>query len=189
MRTLPRFAASLLVLVAFSGPARLGAQVTEVARTPIADAAQLTFGYLCDDRFVVRNDGTKAVDVEYSVAKSNQHTKLTLNARESVELDSPSKQAMELWMDGKLIAKADKEKRSCTKVQGNASVSVAPLEVASTERDRRAAYGYPYGFGGYPFFDPWFYGSYYYGGLGYRGYYSSFVRPIIVIGGRGGRRR
>ena len=40
--------------------ASLRAQVTEVARTPIADGAQLTFGYLCDDRFVVRHQDAHA---------------------------------------------------------------------------------------------------------------------------------
>ena len=44
-------AVALAVCFAALG-ARLGAQITEVARTPIADAAQLTFGHLCDDRFV-----------------------------------------------------------------------------------------------------------------------------------------
>ncbi len=62
-----------------------------MARTPIADAAPLTFGYLCD---------------------------------------------------GKLIAKSIKDKRLCKDVQGNASVSVAPLEVSANERLRNNAYGY-----------------------------------------------
>ena len=166
--------------------ASLRAQVTEIARTPIADGAQLTFGYLCDDRFVIRNDGTNPVDLEYAVAKSNAHTKLTINARETVELASPSREAMELWLDGKLVAKALKEKRACKDVQGNANVAIAPLEVTSNERDHRAsAYGSP-------FIDPWMYG--FYGSLGYRPYYSSFYNPgfyrapIIIAYRSGGRR-
>ncbi len=166
--------------------ASLRAQVTEIARTPIADGAQLTFGYLCDDRFVIRNDGTNPVDLEYAVAKSNTLTKLTINARETVELASPSKEAMELWLDGKLVAKALKEKRACKDVQGNANVAIAPLEVTSNERDRRVS-----AFGS-PFFDPWMYG--FYGSLGYRPYYSSFYNPgfyraPIIIAYRGGGRR
>jgi hypothetical protein len=185
MKTRYVLAATMVGIVGGSAPVsgRLGAQITEVARTPIADAAQLTFGYLCDDRFVVRNDGTKPIDLEYGVEKGTEHTKLTLNARESVELASRSKAPVELWMDGKLIAKAPKEKRSCKQVQGNASVTVSPLEVATNTRERPAyAYG-PY----YPFYDPWTFG--FYGSLGYRPYYSSVRYPVIITQRGGGRRR
>jgi hypothetical protein len=163
------------------------AQVTEVSRTPVADASRLTFGYLCDDRFVVRNDGSRPLDLEYSVEKSNEHSKLRLNERESVELASPSKEALELWMDGKLIAKAIKDKRSCKEVQGNASVMVAPLEVVTNTPPARTAY--PYGYGApYPYYDPWAYG--FYGSLAFRPYYSGYIGVPIVVGGpRGGGRR
>ena len=58
-------------------------------------------------------------------------------SRELVELESKSNATMELWMNGKLIAKAEKEKRSCKDVAGNASVLVAPLEVQSNDRNDR----------------------------------------------------
>ncbi len=197
MRSRTRLASVVGAAILLTGGlvGRLHAQVREVSRTPIADAAQLTFGYLCDDRFIVRNEGTTAVELEYAVAKANEHIALTLNARETVELASPSKEAMELWKDGKLIAKASKEKRSCKQVQGNASVTVAPLEVTSNERDRRADYGYGFGpgfgagfgFGAYPFYDPWMFGGGF-GSFGFRSFYPGFVRPVVFIGGRGGRR-
>jgi len=169
------------------------AQITEVSRTPVVDLSRLTFGYLCDDRFVVRNDGAKPIDLEYAVEKGTEHTRLRLNERESVELNSPSKEAVELWMDGKLIAKAMKDKRSCKEVHGNASVMVAPLEVITNQPNQRQGYapGYAYGFGApYPFYDPWAYGIY--GSLAFRPFYSGFVGQPIIIGGglRGvGRRR
>lgn len=167
--------------LALTSPLR--AQVTEVSRTPIADQAQVTFGYLCDDRYVVRNDGTKPIDLEYGLEKGSEHTKLTVGARESVELNSPSKQAMELWMDGKLIARAMKEKVSCKKVQGNSQVTVNPLQVNRGTDDRRSyAYGMPY-----PFYDPW--GLYYYGSFGWRPYYRPVIAYPVIIGGRGGGRR
>lgn len=181
MATLALFVGSL------SPRAPLRAQITEVARTPIADAAQITFGYLCDDRFVIRNDGTKPIDLEYGLEKGTEHTKLALGARESVELQSKAKAAMELWMDGKLIAKAVKEKRSCKDVQGNASVTVNPLEVASNKPQRSYAYGMPY-----PFYDPWGFSYYGYAGWGWRPYsYGAVIRYPIIIGGRGrgGHRR
>jgi hypothetical protein len=187
-------ALALLVASTASG-IPLGAQVTEVARRPIADIAHLTFGSLCEDRFVIRNDGPNPVEVEYAVSKGNEHTRLTLAGREQVELESKSREPLELWMDGKLVAKAEKEDRKCREVQGNASVAVAPLEVASNEsrnddRDRRANARFGVGFGyGYPFYDPWYapFGAY---GWGYRPFYSGFYGvPIIIGGGRGGRRR
>jgi hypothetical protein len=162
---------------------RADAQITEVARTPVADVAELTFGYRCDDRFVIRNDGARSVELEYALEKGNEHTKLTLGAREVVELDSKSKDAMELWMGGKLIAKAMKEKRSCKDVAGSASVLVAPLEVQeSNPRDDRRYYGAG------PFGDPWMYGYYGYSAFGFRPFYSGYVGIPIVIGG-GGRGR
>lgn len=176
-------AASVVAATMFAAP--VDAQITEVGRTPVADIAQLTFGYRCDDRFVIRNDGAASVTLAYAVEKGNEHTPLTLGARELVELESKSKSAMELWMDGKLIAKAEKERRSCKDVAGSASVLVAPLEVTSTTDNRST-----YRSSAYPFFDPWMYGYYgYYGGLGFRPFYSGFVGVPIVIGGRGGVRR
>ena len=186
MKNLTILAATTFWLVA--GSASLGAQITEVSRTPIADAAQITFGYLCDDRFVIRNDGTKPIDLEYGVEKGTTHTKLTLNAREAVELASASRAPVELWMDGKLIAQAIKEKVSCKQVRGNSSVTVTPLEVPTTApRGAAYPYAYPYAYGPpYPFYDPWAFGIY--GSMVYRPYYSGVtVRfPIIVGGHRGG---
>jgi hypothetical protein len=163
----------------------LRAQITEVARTPIADAAQVTFGYVCDDRFVIRNDGTKPIDLEYGLEKGTEHTRITLNARESVELNSTSKADMELWMDGKLIAQAVKDKRSCKDVVGNSQVTVVAPDVQT--REPRHVTNIYAGFGPpYPFYDPWAFGVYSSFGY-YRPYYSG-VRvafPIIIGGSRG----
>ena len=191
MHTKAPHALAMLVLSASAG-LTLGAQVTEVVRRPIADIAHLTFGSLCEDKFVIRNDGPNPVNVEYAVEKGTEHSRLTLNGREQVELESKSREALELWMDGKLVAKAEKEGRKCRDVQGNASVAVAPLEVASTEaRDDSRRNNMRLGVGvgyGYPFYDPWYgpYGAY---GWGYRPFYSGFYGVPIIIGGRGGRRR
>jgi len=71
--------------------------------------SELTFGHRCDDRFVIHNDGATAVSLEYAIEKGTEHTRLTLGPRELVERDSKATGALELWMDGKLIAKALKE--------------------------------------------------------------------------------
>ena len=79
-------------------------------------------------------------------------------------------------------------------MQGNASVLVAPLEVAAIAKDSRNANAR-----GYPYYDPFMYGAGFgyggfgLGGFGYRPFYTGFVgTPIIVRGGvrgGGGRRR
>lgn len=192
MIRMPRAARGMAIVVGAvlcsAGPA--GAQITEVTRSAVADLSRLTFGQLCDDRFILRNDGAKPVDAAVSVAKSGEQTKIALGAHEQVEFTSKSKDDVELWVDNKLVAKAEREKRSCKDVQGNASVAVAPLEVTTNDDDKRARYA------NYPFYDPWFYGmygpgfGYGYGTLGWRSpFYRSYVGvPIIVGGGRGGPR-
>lgn len=173
----------------------LGAQVTEVARRPIADITHLTFGSLCEDRFIIRNDGATPVDVEYAVTKGTEHTPLTLAAHEVVELESRSKEPLELWMNGKLVARAEKEERKCSDVLNDPTVAVAPLDVRTKDdRDNRRNTGnMRVGLGvgwGSPFYDP-FYGPFGGYGWGYRPYYSGFYGVPIIIGGgvRGGRRR
>jgi hypothetical protein len=184
-----------LALGSLTMTSRASAQVSVLARTAIDDAVHVTFGQLCEDRFVIRNDGTKPVDLEYAVEKGTEHTTLTLNARELVELESKAKEPLELWIGGKLVAKAVKEKRACKDVQGNASVLVAPLEVASTAKDDRGAFANTRGF---PYYDPFMYGAGFgfgglYGGYGFRPFYTGFVGVPIIIGGGsrggGGRRR
>ena len=191
MKCLRVLATTAFALVASSSlrSAPLGAQITVVSRMPIADAAQITFGFLCDDRFVIRNDGTRPIDLEYGVQKYPERTRLTLNARESVELASASRSPVELWMDGRLIAQALKERRSCKKMLGSASVTVAPLEVPGSAQ-RGAVYPYlnPYAYGPpYPFYDPWAFGLY--GGMMFRPYSAAVMVGFpIIIGGHGGRR-
>ena len=181
-----------LVLTA-SLTTRAEAQIADVQRSAVADISRLTFGYLCDDTFVLRNDGDKAVNASLGVTKSGEQTALALAAHEQVQFTSKSKEDVELWVDGKLVAKAEKEKRGCKDVQGNASVAVAPLEVSGdTDKGRRSLANYPY-------FDPWLYGAYGPGGAwgggfgawGYRPFYSGYVGVPIIVGNRGGggRRR
>lgn len=166
------------------------AQIVDVSRSAVSDISRLTFGQLCEDRFIVRNDGSRPVDAEVAVAKSGEHTKIPLGPHEQVEFNSKAKSDVELWVDGKLVATAEKEKRACKDIQGNASVAVAPLDVVQNDKDKSPR------FANYPFYDPWFYGmygpgfGYGYGALGFRApYYTGFVGVPIVVGGRGGGRR
>jgi hypothetical protein len=188
---MPRAFALGLALLG-SDPTNAHAQIADVTRSAVSDISRLTFGQLCEDRFIVRNDGARAVEAELAVAKSGEHTKIALGPHEQVEFSSKAKENVELWVDGKLVATAEKEKRSCKDIQGNASVAVAPLEVTQNDRDKTPRYA------NYPFYDPWFYGlygpgfgvGYGYGALGWRApYYTGFVGVPIVVGGRGGGRR
>lgn len=167
---------------------RADAQIADVQRSAVADISRLTFGYLCNDTFVLRNDGDKTVNAMLGVTKSGEQTPVALAAHEQVQFTSRSKENVELWIDGKLVAKAEKEKRGCKEVQGNASVAVAPLEVSGdTDKGRRSVANYPY-------FDPWFASAYGpwgawgggFGAWGYRPLYSGYVGVPIVVGGRGG---
>lgn len=193
----PRRTALLaLVLGSLAVSDSAAAQIAVLSRASIDDATHITFGQLCEDRFVIRNDGAKPVDLEYAVEKGTEHTKLTLGARELVELESTAKEPLELWVGGKLVAKAFKEKRACKDVQGNATVLVAPLEVAAAGKDDRNGNNNAFA-RGYPFFDPFMFGGGYgfggyYGGFGFRPFYTGFVGVPIVVGGPrggGGRRR
>lgn len=183
-----RHALALIVSVA-SLAAPLRAQVTEIARTSIADAAQLTFGHLCEDRFVIRNDGTAPITLAYGVAKGTEQTSLTIGAREIVELSSKAKQPLELWKDGRRIARAEKERRSCKDVQGTGSVQVSSLEVNSTERQRQPwmGYGPAWGWGGAWGMSPWLMDPWL-GGWGMRPW-GGFVTVPVIVGGGGRRRR
>lgn len=182
----------LLMLLASSavGAVSVEAQIADLARSAVSDMSRVTFGYLCDDTFVLRNDGDKPVSASLSVEKSGEQTPVALAAHEQVQFTSKGKQDVELWVDGKLVARAEKQKRSCKDVQGNASVAVAPLEVASDDDtgSRRT-------WANYPFYDPWFmggFGPWGYGGFGawgYRPLYTGFVGVPIVVGTRGGGRR
>jgi hypothetical protein len=82
------------------------------------EQVQLAFGYQCDDKFILRNDGTQPVTVEYGVAGVEQRSPLDLRGKESVELTSTAANPVELWMNGKIIASEEKGNRSCAGSQG-----------------------------------------------------------------------
>lgn len=178
-------AAVALGALATVGVARAEAQITEISRSRVSDMSRVTFGHWCDDKFVLRNEGDALVRAELAVAKSGEHTPVTLGAREQIQFNSPSRQDVELWVDGALVATAKKERRSCRNVAGSASVEVNAPEVTTREPERR--YYAPY-----PAVDPWFYGAGAYWGLGYYGGYwgprgsTIIVRQPVVVRGRGG---
>ena len=186
------WAAAMMAAAGTLAAAPVDAQITGVTRSQVADITRLTFGYLCDDDFVVRNDSDREVNVELAVDKATDKTRITLAAHEQVAFTSKSKEDIALWVNDKLVAKAEKEKRNCKDVQGNASVAVAPLDVQQDDRGGRTRYA------NYPYFDPWLFGAYgpfgygAYGGMGafgYRPFYTCYIGVPIVVSPRGGGRR
>jgi hypothetical protein len=135
--------------------------------------AQVTFGYLCDDRFVVRNEGSDPVRLEYGLDKSDERTALSLDGRESVELFLSTSDQLNLFAGGKTIASARNERRDCDEVEGG-RVVVRPLRVAVAPTIIVAPYpAYR------SYYDPWYHRRTY-----FRPVVRAVIRVPIVIGGR-----
>ena len=181
-----------------------------------SQSVQLAFGYECGDRFLVRNDGTNPVVIEYAVAGSQDKSQLHLNGRQSAEIASAQDGNLELWVSGKVVASEPKGSRPCGAPQNSGGVTVRPIDPNANESTSvqpvdpgysappvvvyaSPAYDYyPYDYYGYsPFFYPsvGYYGGGYYGGYyggGYRGFGGyrggGGVRGGGVRGGGGGVR-
>ncbi len=149
-----------------------------------SQSVQLAFGYECGDRFIVRNDGTNPVVVEYAVAGSQDKSQLHLNGQQSAEIASAQAGNVELWVGGKVVASEPKGNRACGSTQSN-GVTVRSLDqsaqMATQPGDSAASAAVvvyaptPYGYDYYP------YGYYPY----YYGYAPYFYPSVVVRGGIG----
>lgn len=112
-------------LVAFAlmvtASAALGAQQ--------APAVQLAFGYECGDRFLIKNDGSQPVSLEWKTVGSQDRSQLHLNAKESREIASAANDAVELWVNGKLVATEPKGNKACGANAGANPSSAGPTVV------------------------------------------------------------
>jgi hypothetical protein len=173
-------------------------------------AVQLAFGYECGDRFLVRNDGTNPVVIEYAVAGSEDRSQLHLNGRQSVEIASAQSGNMELWVGGKVVASEPKGNRACGTSQGYGGTTVRPLDQGGATAAQPVDSGYtappvvvyaqqPYDYYGYPYdyypysyygYSPFYYPSFsFYGGGFYGGrYYGGGYRGGGGLRGGGGGR-
>jgi hypothetical protein len=125
-------------------------------------SVQLAFGYKCDDRFVVRNDGAQDVTVEYGVPGAPQRSSLDLKGNEAMELASTTNEPLELWVGGKLVATERKGNIPCeTQNEAQNTVVVVrpivgqdygtyvePVYYPSPVVYVRPIYEYGYGYGG-----------------------------------------
>jgi len=115
----------LIALGAFAtATAALGAQ-----QSP---AVQLAFGYECGDRFLIKNDGSQPVALEWKATGSQDRSQLHLNPNESREIASASSDAVELWVNGKVVATEPKGNKACgangAAAPGAPNVVVRPLD-------------------------------------------------------------
>lgn len=108
----------------------LGAQTVRVLQ-PSQEAqanAQLAFGYACDDKFALRNDGAMPVSVEYAIAGTDERGMVDVRAGETVELESASPNDVQLFLDGRLVASEPKGYRPCDDDWASGRVMVRRLE-------------------------------------------------------------
>ena len=176
--------------------------------TPGKAQIQLAFGYDCGDLFQVRNDGTQPVDVEYALQGNSKRTSLHLNAAEAVQISSEAQDALELWVNGRIVSTERKGNRACAQGANSQDVIVRPLGNNNNTAGGNVVYVAPqparvvYGYDPYYSYDPWYYGAGYdypyagygYGYPGYRGglsislpiYRSPIFRSPIILSRGGG---
>jgi hypothetical protein len=146
--------------------------VREGARSSPKDA-QISFGYLCDDRFVIRNEGDDRVNLEYGLAKNDERTAISLDGRESVELLLSTSDQLDLFSSGRVIASARREYRDCEELEGG-RVVVRPLVVRTGPTIIVAPYPVYRSYR-----DPWHHHHTY-----WRPVVRAVIRVPIIIGGR-----
>jgi uncharacterized membrane protein YgcG len=100
--------------VILSGALALLASAGTPLRAQTTPKIELEFGYECGDRFIVRNDGSQPVLVEYAAAGMQDRSQLHLSGKQSVEVASAQDGNLELWVGGKLVASEPKGDRPCT---------------------------------------------------------------------------
>ena len=134
---------------------RLSAAVALSVTAPVAGTAvlaaqeptRLAFGYQCDNKFALRNEGTRAVEVEYGVVGASEKGKVHLDPDQGVSLEPKAAGDLEIRVDGKSVATARNGHVACA-TQTVQTVIVRPLY----EREYVTIvepYG-PYYYGGYP---------------------------------------
>jgi hypothetical protein len=115
-------AARLAALAVFIAAATaLGAQQ--------APSVQLAFGFECGDRFLVKNDGGTPISLEWKARGSTDRSQLHLGANESREIASASNDAVELYVNGKLVATEPKGTKTCDAAGEAGAAPAAPMVV------------------------------------------------------------
>lgn len=123
-----KMTSALLGALAMTATAAAAPAAPLFAQGVPAAAVQLAFGYDCGDRFLIRNEGSQPVTLEWKTTGSQDRSQVHLNANESRQIASASPDAVELWVNGKLVATEPKGNRACTSAAvGTPNVIVRPL--------------------------------------------------------------
>lgn len=168
---------SAAVAVSLGGAAVLAAQ----------EPARLAFGYQCDNKFTLRNEGKSAVDVEYGVVGTADKGKVRVEPDRGVSLETTTPGDLEIRVGGKVVATGRNGRVACAAESQSPAVIVRPLNEPEVVTVVEPYYPYyPYYYGGYP--------VYYGGPMRYAsprvGVYFGFGVGGRWHGGRGhGRRR
>lgn len=162
------------------------------AQAPSRETVQLAFGYECEDRFLIRNDGGQTVTLQYGVQGNPERATLTLTTKQQVEVSSASGNPVELWVSGKLAATERKGSRPCAApaaaaIPDTPDVVVRPIDQpdypSQADAQSRSSSSVvvvappPYGYYDYYGYDPYY--SY---GYPYRRAAISVVVPFVGFG-------
>ena len=152
---------------------------------------QLAFGYECDNKFALRNEGAQGVTVEYAVSGTSERGKVSLKGNETVELESASNNDVQLYVDGKMVATEKKGNKSCAAAQSN-TVTVRhldPSEVVYAQTVQPVVVGPDVVYvRPYDYYYPYPYYSSFSVGIGFP-FYGGYGRTVIMRGGGWGHRR
>ncbi len=104
---------ALLAVAPIAGIAALAAQ----------EPARLAFGYQCDNKFALKNEGAGPVEVEYRVVGASETGRVRLDPNQGVSLEPRSAGDLEIRVDGKVVATARNAHSACQ----SGTVIVRPL--------------------------------------------------------------
>jgi len=130
----------LATFAIFAAPLAAQSTVRQVPPASLSSqaAAQLAFGYQCEDKFALRNEGGSPVTVDYVVAGTDERGTVDVRANETVQLESRSQNDLQLYVGGKLVATEAKGNRACADV----AVAAVPAVVVRHLVIDDYAYGY-----------------------------------------------
>ena len=127
-----------------------------------AAKVQLAFGYECDNKFALRNEGTQLVNLEYAVAGTPERGTVSVKPNETVQLESASRNDVQLYVDGKLVATEKKGNRACAQAAVASTVTVRHLDQREVVYVQQAQVIEPVYVGPeVVYVRPWDYGYYY----------------------------
>jgi hypothetical protein len=129
--------------------ALIAAPATGTAVLAAQEPTRLAFGYQCDNKFALRNEGTRPVEVEYGVVGASEKGKVHLDPNQGVSLEPASAGDFEIRVDGKTVATAKNGHTACQpEAVQSQTVIVRPLN--DREYVTVVEPYDPYYYGGYP---------------------------------------